>query len=148
MSSINILLIEDNPGDVELTTEALHSSKIRNQLQVVTDGEQALDYLFQRGLYTDSVLPNIIILDLNLPKVDGREVLAKIKSDEIRKSIPIIILSSSKLAKDIEETYELHANCFISKPVQLEGFMKVIQMIESFWTNIVLLPPSLSQTDR
>ncbi len=142
MRSINILLVEDNPGDVELTREALGSGKIKNKLEVVTDGEQALDYLFQRDEYADIELPDIILLDLNLPKVDGREVLAAIKSDDARKSIPVIVFSSSQAAKDIEESYQLHANCFVSKPVQLEDFMKVIQTIETFWVDIVHLPKS------
>lgn len=140
MRSIDILLIEDNPGDVELTRESLKSSKIRNTLQVITDGEAALNYLFQRGEHTGSRLPDMILLDLNLPKVSGREILRELKQDEERKTIPVIILSSSEAAYDVQESYRLHANCFVSKPVQLNDFMRVVQTVSSFWIDIVNLP--------
>ncbi len=140
MNSIEILLVEDNPGDVELTRESLNSGKIKNKLTIISDGEQALDYLFQRGQFIDVNLPQIILLDLNLPKIDGREVLHAIKSDEKRREIPVIILSSSRAADDIQESYQLHANCFVTKPVQFEDFMRVVQMIETFWVDIVHLP--------
>ncbi|WP_036231202.1 response regulator [Marinobacterium jannaschii] len=140
MKSINILLIEDNPGDVELTREALSSGKIRNHLEVVSDGEQALDYLRKQPPYTDVSTPDIILLDLNLPKVDGREVLQAVKSDLNLRQIPVIILSSSEAASDIQQSYDLHANCFISKPVQLDRFLDIVQMIECFWIDIVKLP--------
>jgi len=140
MTPIEILLVEDNPGDVELTRIALNEGRLSNTLNVVNDGEQALDYIFQRGEYADAKQPGIILLDLNLPKVDGREVLQTIKSDPEKKDIPIIILSSSEAAGDIKSSYNLHANCFISKPVNLEKFMDVIKMIETFWLNIVHLP--------
>ncbi|MEJ2418180.1 MAG: response regulator [Exilibacterium sp.] len=140
MSSIECLLIEDNPGDVELTRESLKHGRIRNNLHVVEDGEQALDYLFQRGEYANTLLPDIILLDLNLPKIDGREVLRALKTDSRRRHIPVIILSSSEAAQDIQESYRLHANCFISKPVQLNDFIKAVQMIETFWIDIVHLP--------
>ena len=140
MSSIKILLVEDNPGDVELTREALSSGKIKNELTVVTDGEQALEYLFQHGDYAKAELPDIILLDLNLPKIDGREVLRECKTALGLKNIPVIILSSSAAAIDIQQSYDLHANCFVTKPVQLDDFLKVVQMIEYFWIDIVRLP--------
>ncbi len=143
MQAIEILLIEDNPGDIEITRQSLNSGKINNKLQVVMDGEEALDYLFQRGKHEKSNLPDMILLDLNLPKVSGREILKALKEDELRKSIPVIILSSSEAAADIDESYQLHANCFVTKPVQLETFMDVVQVIESFWINIVRLPDQL-----
>ncbi len=140
MPSIEILLVEDNPGDVELTRESLNNGKVKNRLNVVIDGEQALDYLYKRGDYPQAITPDIILLDLNLPKVDGREVLQQLKSDSDLARIPIIILSSSEAASDIQESYDLHANCFVTKPVQLDDFMKVVQMIEFFWIDIVKLP--------
>lgn len=140
MNSIEILLVEDNPGDVELTRESLSCGKINNRLNVVIDGEQALDYLYKRGDYLQATTPDIIFLDLNLPKVDGREVLAKVKSDSDLSRIPIIVLSSSEAANDIQKSYDLHANCFVTKPVNLEDFIKVIQTIENFWIDIVKLP--------
>lgn len=140
MRSIEILLIEDNPGDVELTRESLNEGRIKNKLNVVIDGEMALDYVYKRGDFEDVSTPDIILLDLNLPKYDGREVLHQIKSDSTLSHIPVIILSSSEAAKDIQESYELHANCFITKPVQLNDFIKVVHMIESFWIDIVKLP--------
>lgn len=141
MRAIDILLIEDNPGDVELTKEALlDSGRINNLLNVIMDGEEALDYLFKRGLHTSATTPDIILLDLNLPKVDGREILREIKQDANLNSIPVIILSSSEAASDIQETYDLHANCFVTKPVNLDEFLRVVQMIEHFWIEIVTLP--------
>lgn len=140
IESIDILLVEDNPGDVELTRESLSSGKIRNTLNVVTDGEKALDYLYKRGDYAQAKSPGIVLLDLNLPKIDGREVLHTIKSDDALKRIPVIILSSSEAASDIQQSYQLHANCFITKPVRLEDFMRVVQMIESYWIEVVNLP--------
>ncbi|WP_045858946.1 response regulator [Teredinibacter purpureus] len=141
MGSINILLIEDNPGDVELTREGLiNFGKLNNQLDVVTDGEEALNYLYKRGVYFNINSPDIILLDLNLPKIDGREVLKAIKQDDTLGKIPVVVLSSSEAATDIQHAYNLHANCFITKPVQLDDFIKVIQMIEHFWIEIVRLP--------
>ena len=148
MNSIDILLIEHNPGDVELTRESFASGKLKNSLYVIMDGESALDYLFQRGPYQEHALPGIILLDLNLPKVSGREILAQLKSDPERCSIPVIILSGSDAAADIQESYRLHANCFISKPVRLEEFMKVVQMIETFWIDIVHLPNQPADHER
>ncbi len=140
MRSIEILLVEDNLGDVELTKEALNEGKINNKLNVVNDGEMALEYVYKRGVYQDATTPDIILLDLNLPKYDGREVLQQLKSDPATKHIPIIILSSSEAAHDIQQSYDLHANCFVTKPIQLDDFIKVVQMIESFWIDIVKLP--------
>lgn len=138
--SVNLLLIEDNPGDVELTRESLASGKVRNSLTVIMDGEEAMDYLFQRGAHAHSELPDLILLDLNLPKVSGRDILNAIKTDETRHDIPVIILSSSEAAKDIQTSYKLNANCFVTKPVLLEDFMRVIQTLETFWIDIVNLP--------
>lgn len=138
--SIEILLVEDNPGDVELTREALNCDKITNRLNVVVDGKQALDYMYQRGEFQQVIAPDIILLDLNLPKVDGREVLKVLKSDADLCRIPVIVLSSSEAASDIQQSYNLHANCFVTKPVQLNDFLKVVQMIEYFWIDIVKLP--------
>ncbi|MGB1237706.1 MAG: response regulator [Pseudomonadales bacterium] len=140
MKSINILLIEDNLGDIELTRESLSRGKLKNNLEVVTDGERALDYLFQRGEYQQAQRPDIILLDLNLPKISGREVLQALKNSEQTRDIPVIILSSSKDAMDIKQSYQLHANCFVSKPVSLNSFIEVVQSIESFWIDIVKLP--------
>ncbi len=140
MESINILLVEDNLGDIELTRESLSRGKLKNNLTVVENGEDALEYLFQRGQYNNAVRPDIILLDLNLPKVSGRGVLKILKEDERTKDIPVIILSSSRDALDIKESYQLHANCFVSKPVSLSSFINVVQSIESFWIDIVKLP--------
>lgn len=140
MELIRILLVEDSLGDIELTRQALTAGKIRNSLEVVTDGEEALDFLFNRGDYQDAPRPDIILLDLNLPKVDGREVLKTVKESPELRDIPILILSSSEAASDIQESYNLHANCFITKPIQLENFIEVVQMIENFWIGIVRLP--------
>ena len=140
MEQIKILLVEDSLGDIELTRQALASGKIRNQLDVVTDGEKALQYLLKEGEYSNAERPDIILLDLNLPKIDGREVLKTVKENTELKDIPILILSSSEAAGDIQESYNLHANCFITKPIQLENFMGVVKMIEHFWIDIVRLP--------
>lgn len=139
-SSIEILLIEDNPGDIELTREALDRGKIINNLHIAEDGERALNFVFKRGEFAHVPTPDIILLDLNLPKIDGREVLQQIKQHHSLKIIPTIILSSSEAAEDVQATYAMHANCFISKPVTMEAFMNVITMIEKFWIDIVKLP--------
>lgn len=138
--SIQILMVEDNPADVELTREALRRGKLYNQLHVVDDGEQALDFLYRRGAYTDVPVPDIILLDLNLPKIPGREVLSTVKADKALSSIPIIILSSSDDAHDIKESYALNANSFVTKPVSVSDFLEVIKSIEHFWVQIVKLP--------
>jgi two-component system, chemotaxis family, response regulator Rcp1 len=141
LKQVEILLVEDNPGDVRLTTEALKEGKILNHLNVVNDGVEAIDFLRKQGKYSDAPRPDVIFLDLNLPKKDGREVLTEIKNDSSLKSIPVIILTTSQSEHDILMTYESHANCFICKPVDLEQFLKVIKLIEEFWFSIVKLPP-------
>lgn len=138
---IEILLVEDNPGDVRLTKEAFKIGKIQNNMHVVYDGEEAMDFLYRRGAYSDAPRPDIILLDLNLPKKDGREVLKEIKSDEHLKTIPVVILTTSSAEEDIIRTYGLHANCYITKPVDLDKFLTIVQMIEDFWLTVVKLPP-------
>ncbi len=138
---IEILLVEDNPGDVRLTKEALKENKINNNLNVVGDGVEALDYLKKKGKYAKNSRPDLILLDLNLPRKDGREVLTEIKKDEGLKRIPVVILTTSSAEEDILNTYNLHANCYITKPVDLEQFLKVVKSIEDFWISIVRLPP-------
>lgn len=134
------LLIEDNPGDVRLTREALAESKLRNNLNVVSDGMEALAFLRRQGKYADAPRPDVILLDLNLPKKDGREVLAEIKSDPELKRIPVVVISSSEAEADILRSYDLHVNCYVTKPVNLDQFIKVVQSVESFWLTIVKLP--------
>ena len=137
---IEILLIEDNPGDVRLTVEALKDSKVRNHLSVVRDGVEAMAFLRQQGPYAEAPCPDLILLDLNLPKKDGREVLAEIKQDARWRSIPVVILTTSDARPDIMRSYELHANCYITKPVDLDSFLHVVRSIEAFWLTIVRLP--------
>ncbi len=137
---IEILLVEDNPSDVRLTVEALKEAKVRNNLHIVTDGEEAMDSLYRRGKYKNATHPDLILLDLNLPKKDGREILAEIKKDTALKRIPIVILTTSSAEEDILRAYDLHANCYITKPVDFDQFMKVVQSIENFWLTIVCLP--------
>jgi two-component system, chemotaxis family, response regulator Rcp1 len=139
-SLINILLVEDNPGDIRLTKEVLKEGKIRNNLNVVTDGEEALLFLRKTGQYKDVFTPDIILLDLNLPKKDGREVLSQIKDDPILKLIPVIVLTTSDAEQDIMNMYAHHANCYITKPVDFNQFINVIRSIENFWLTIVKLP--------
>jgi len=140
IKSIDILLIEDDPGDIRLAQEALKEGKVQNVLNVVSDGMEALDYLFKRNGFENSLRPDLIILDLNLPKKDGREVLARIKQDDNLKRIPVVVLTISKSEEDILKTYNLHANCFITKPLDLDKFIEVVQAIEDFWFTIVKLP--------
>jgi CheY-like chemotaxis protein len=144
--AVEILLVEDNPADVRLTKEALKESKIRNSLNVVENGVEAMAYLRQEGRYANAVRPDLILLDLNLPLKDGREVLADIKADKDLKIIPIVILTTSKAEQDIIRTYNLHANCYVTKPVDLEQFMTVVRAIEDFWLTIIKLPPN--ETER
>jgi two-component system, chemotaxis family, response regulator Rcp1 len=139
---IEILLVEDNPGDVDLAREALEGSKIRNTLSVVGDGVEALAFLRRSGKYSAAPRPDLILLDLNLPRKSGREVLAEIKSDDCLKRIPVVILTVSKDEEDILESYNLHANCFITKPIDLHQFLRVVRAIEDFWLTIVKLPPN------
>jgi chemotaxis family two-component system response regulator Rcp1 len=137
---IEILLVEDNPGDSRLAKEALKESKLINNLSIVEDGLEAMNFLFKKGKYSNSPRPDLIILDLNLPKKDGREVLAEIKNNDNLKRIPVVILTISKAEEDILKSYNLHANCFITKPIDLDQFIKVVQSIEDFWLTIVKLP--------
>ena len=138
---IEILLVEDNPGDARLTAEALNDAKVLNTLTVVQDGVEALTYLRRQGRYSDAPRPDVVLLDLNLPKKDGREVLAEIKEDPDLKRIPVVVLTTSKAEEDIARTYDLHGNCYISKPVDLDQFMTVVKSIENFWFTVVRLPP-------
>jgi two-component system, chemotaxis family, response regulator Rcp1 len=138
--SIQVLLVEDNPGDVRLTKEALKEGKLLNQLTVVGDGVEALLFLRKEGKYADAIQPELILLDLNLPKKDGREVLAEIKADPKLRRIPVVVLTTSSAEEDILKIYDLHANCYITKPVDLEQFMGVVKSIEDFWVSVVKLP--------
>lgn len=140
---IDILLVEDNPGDIQLTREALREGKVQNNLHVVMDAEEALQFLLREGKYKDGERPDLILLDLNLPKLDGRELLAKIKKEKDLKRIPVVVLTTSKVEEDNVKTYNLDAYCFITKPVDLEKFFTVVKLIEEFWMTIVKLPPNL-----
>lgn len=137
---IEILLVEDNPGDIRLTKEALKDARVRNNLSVVSDGEQALDFLCNRGAFAQSPKPDLILLDFNLPKMDGREVLESVKRDPNLRRIPVVVLTSSQHELDIVQAYDNYANAFITKPVDAEQFFAVIRHIESFWLDIVKLP--------
>jgi two-component system, chemotaxis family, response regulator Rcp1 len=137
---IEVLLVEDNPGDIRLTKEALKEAKGLNTLTVVQDGVEALTCLRRQGQYANAKRPDLILLDLNLPKKDGREVLAEIKNDEALKFIPVVILTTSQDEQDVLKSYGLHANCYITKPVELEQFISVVKAIEDFWLGIVILP--------
>jgi CheY-like chemotaxis protein len=137
---IDILLVEDNPADVRLTVEALKEGRITNDMVVARDGVEALDILYRREPHQDAPRPDIILLDLNLPKMDGREVLAQIKEDPDLKRIPVVVLTTSRAEEDILRTYDLHANCYIHKPVDLDRFMDVVKSIENFWLTVVSLP--------
>ena len=137
---IEILLVEDNRGDARLTVEALKEGKVRNKLHVTEDGVEAMAFMHREGKYADAPRPDLILLDLNLPKKDGREVLAEIKDDPQLKRIPVVVLTISKAQDDILKTYSLHANCYITKPVDLEQFITVVKSIEDFWLTIAKLP--------
>jgi CheY-like chemotaxis protein len=139
---IEILLVEDNPGDVRLTKEALKEGKVYSNLHTVKDGVEAMEYLRKQGKYAAVPRPDIILLDLNLPRKDGREVLEEIKSDSSLKRIPVVVLTTSKAEEDVLRTYNLHANCYVTKPVDLEKFMVVVKTIDSFWLTVVTLPPN------
>lgn len=141
VKDIEILLVEDNPGDIRLTIEALKDCKMRNTLYVVEDGEEALSFLYKKGKYTRAPHPDLILLDLNLPKKNGKEVLCEIKENPKLKRIPVVILTTSKAEEDILKTYDLHANCYITKPVDFDQFISVVRKIEDFWFTIVKLPP-------
>ena len=137
---IEILLVEDNVGDVRLAVEALKEGKVLNHLSVARDGVEAMSFLRKEGEHAEAPRPDLILLDLNLPKKDGREVLSEIKTDDHLKSIPVVILTTSAAERDIMESYDLHANCYITKPVDLNQFIDVIQSIEGFWLTLVKLP--------
>jgi two-component system, chemotaxis family, response regulator Rcp1 len=138
--AIEILLVEDNPGDVELTREALDVSKVANRLHVVNDGADAIDFLFRRGRFADVPQPDIILLDLNLPNKDGRQVLSEIKADAGLAQIPIVVLTTSQADEDILRAYQLHANCYITKPIDFNQFVRIVSAIEEFWLSVVKLP--------
>ena len=138
---VDILLVEDNPGDVRLTKEALKDAKVLNEIYVAKDGVEAMEFLHRKGSFSKVPLPDLILLDLNLPKKDGREVLAEIKEDPILKHIPVVVLTTSKADEDIIKTYNLHANAYITKPVDLNRFVEIIHTLEEFWFTIVKLPP-------
>ena len=137
---VEILLVEDNPGDVRLTRETFKESKLSNRLHVVGNGEEALAFLRHAGQYADAVRPDLILLDLNLPKKDGRELLAEVKADADLRCIPVVVLTTSKAEQDILKAYDLHANCYITKPLDLDQFITVVKSIENFWLQIVKLP--------
>lgn len=135
-----ILLVEDNPADVRLTMEVMRESKMHNHVTAVGDGEEALEYLQRRGRHADAIRPDLILLDLNLPRKDGREVLEEIKAIDDLRRIPVVVLTTSKAEEDICRTYDLHANCYITKPMDLDQFIEVVRQIEDFWLTIVSLP--------
>jgi chemotaxis family two-component system response regulator Rcp1 len=139
---VEILLVEDNPGDVRLTREALREGKVYNNLHWAKDGVEALEFLRREGKHSAAPRPDIILLDLNLPKKDGREVLSSIKNDDRLKQIPVVILTTSEAEEDVLRSYELHANCYITKPVDLDKFIVVVQSIDRFWLTVVTLPPA------
>ena len=138
---IEILLVEDNPGDVRLTVEALKEGKVRNRLNVASDGVEALAFLRREDRFRDAPRPDLILLDLNLPRKDGREVLAVIKDDPRLRRIPVVVLTTSKAEEDVLNSYDLHASCYVTKPVDLDQFMNVIRSIDDFWLSVVRLPP-------
>jgi two-component system response regulator len=141
-SPVEILLVEDNPGDERLTREALKEGKVYTNLHWVKDGVEAMDFLYRKGKYRGVPRPDIILLDLNLPKKDGREVLQEIKNDDDLKRIPVVVLTTSKAEEDVLKTYNLHANCYVTKPVDLEKFIVVVRSIDVFWLTVVTLPPN------
>ena len=140
MKAVDILLVEDNPGDVRLTQEALNEGRIENKLHVVFDGVEAIEFLSKTGKHKNAIVPDLILLNLNLPKMNGLEVLEKIKNDPELKLIPVIVLTTSQSENDIHASYAMHVNCFVSKPVEYDSFMSVIKSIEDFWFTIVKLP--------
>ena len=138
--AIEILLVEANPGDARLTIEAMRIAKMSNRMHVVEDGIEAMEYLRRQGRFADAPRPDIVLLDLNLPKKDGREVLAEMKSDPDLKRIPVVVLTTSQSEEDVLRAYNLHANCYVTKPVDFEQFMRVVRQIDEFWVKIVTLP--------
>jgi CheY-like chemotaxis protein len=139
---IEILLVEDSPSDTELTVEALKDFKVRNHVSIVQDGVQAMQFLRRQGPYVQAPRPDMIMLDLNLPRKDGREVLAELKGDDDLRTIPIVVLTTSRAEQDILRAYQLNANCYINKPVDFNQFLDVVRSIESFWLFVVTLPPA------
>ena len=137
---IEVLLVEDDPGDELMTREAFEENKVRNNLHVARDGEQALDFLNRRGEYADAPRPDLVLLDLNLPKFDGRQVLAEIKADENLRTIPVVVLTTSGAEEDILRSYQLHANAYVSKPVDFARFIQVVRQIDDFFVSVVRLP--------
>jgi chemotaxis family two-component system response regulator Rcp1 len=137
---VEILLVEDNPGDADLTREGLKEGKIQNNLNVVTDGEMAMAFLHRQGEFANAPRPDLILLDLNLPRKDGREVLAEVKGDPSLHRIPIVVLTTSQADEDIMRAYDLHVNCYIAKPVLFDQFVEIVQSIEAFWFSMVTLP--------
>jgi chemotaxis family two-component system response regulator Rcp1 len=138
---VEILLVEDGPGDARLVREGLHECKIRNNLHVVEDGVKAMAFLRRQGEHAKAPRPDLILLDLNLPRKDGREVLREIKEDELLRTIPVVVLTTSKAEEDIVKSYSLHANCYVTKPLSLQEFIDVLRSIEAFWFTTVRLPP-------
>jgi len=138
---IDILLVEDNEGDVHLTQEALKSAKVRNRVHTASDGVEAMQFLRREGPFTDAPRPDLVLLDLNLPNMDGREVLEEMKADESLRTIPVVVVTSSAAEQDIVRTYALNANCYVTKPVDLKQFLHVIGSVGDFWLQIVKLPP-------
>jgi chemotaxis family two-component system response regulator Rcp1 len=138
--AIEILLVEDNPGDVRLIIEAMREAKLDNRFHVVEDGVEAMQFLRREGRFGDAPRPDLILLDLNLPKKDGRAVLAEVKADPALKRIPVVVLTTSQAEEDVLRAYDLHANCYITKPVDMEQFMKVVAQIDEFWIRVVTLP--------
>ena len=137
---IEILLVEDNPGDARLTIEAMREAKVLNRMHVVEDGVEAMEFLRRQGRFGDAPRPDLILLDLNLPRKDGREVLAEVKTDPDLKRIPVVVLTTSRAEEDVLRAYDLHANCYVTKPVDFEQFMRVVRQIDEFWVKVVTLP--------
>jgi CheY-like chemotaxis protein len=137
---IEVLLVEDDPGDILLIREAFEFNKVHNNLNVVNDGEQALEYLRNEGEYADQLRPDLVLLDLNLPRKDGREVLAEVKSDERLRAIPIVVLTTSEAEEDVLKSYQLHANAYVTKPVDFERFISIVRQIDDFFVSVVRLP--------
>jgi two-component system, chemotaxis family, response regulator Rcp1 len=138
---IEILLVEDSPSDAEFTVEALKEAKVRNHLSIAEDGVQAMEFLRQQGKYAQAPRPDLVMLDLNLPRKDGREVLAEMKADDRLRTIPVVVLTTSRAEEDVLRAYQLYANCYITKPVDFQQFLNVVRSIESFWLFVVTLPP-------
>lgn len=145
MKPVQILLVEDNPADAELTTETMIDLKIQNELHVVRDGDEAMDFLLQRGVHASAPRPDLILLDLNLPKKDGREVLHEVKGDPRLQMIPVVVMTSSEAHADLVKSYGLHCNAYVRKPLDLAGYHEIVRAIDHFWFKIVKLPPPPDQ---